>query len=75
MNQRATELFLATTNFTAKSVPLLPGAIVVATHDADREQTENRTPDPYSVRFCVCSPGIQSGRVTPPAEATTTLAA
>ena len=35
INQRATELFLATTNFTAKSVPLLPGCIVVATHDAD----------------------------------------
>ncbi|WP_319428926.1 hypothetical protein [Mycobacterium sp. RTGN5] len=35
VNERATELFLATTKFTAKSVPLLPGAIVVATHDAD----------------------------------------
>jgi len=35
VNVRATELFLATTNFTAKSVPLLPGAIVVASHDAD----------------------------------------
>ena len=35
VNERATELFLATTNFTAKSVPLLPGCIVVATHDAD----------------------------------------
>lgn len=35
VNVRATELLLATTTFTAKSVPLLPGAIVVATHDAD----------------------------------------
>ncbi|SBS76057.1 conserved hypothetical protein [uncultured Mycobacterium sp.] len=35
VNERATELLLATTNFTAKSVPLLPGCIVVATHDAD----------------------------------------
>ena len=34
-NQRATELLLATTTFTAKSVPLLRGCIVVATHDAD----------------------------------------
>lgn len=35
VNTRATELFLATTKFTAKSVPLLPGSIVVATHDVD----------------------------------------
>ncbi|WP_445167730.1 hypothetical protein ACTXG7_28770 [Mycolicibacterium sp. Dal123E01] len=35
VNVRATELFLATTKFTGKSVPLLPGCIVVATHDAD----------------------------------------
>jgi hypothetical protein len=35
VNEHATELFLATTNFTAKSVPLPPGCIVVATHDAD----------------------------------------
>jgi hypothetical protein len=34
-NVRATELLLATTNFNAKSVPLLPGSVVVATHDAD----------------------------------------
>lgn len=35
INQHATEILLATTNFTAKSVPLLPGCVVVATHDAD----------------------------------------
>jgi hypothetical protein len=35
VNQRATESLLATTKFTARSVPLLPGCIVVATHDAD----------------------------------------
>jgi hypothetical protein len=34
-NRRATELLLATTKFTARSVPLLRGCIVVATHDAD----------------------------------------
>lgn len=34
-NRTATELLLATTNFTAKSVPLLRGCVVVATHDAD----------------------------------------
>lgn len=34
-NRRATELLLATTTFTAKSVPLLRGCVVVATHDAD----------------------------------------
>jgi hypothetical protein len=35
INQRATELLLTTTTFTPKSVPLLRGCIVVATHDAD----------------------------------------
>jgi len=35
VNRHATELLLATTNFTAKNVPLLRGAVVVATHDAD----------------------------------------
>jgi len=35
VNRRATELLLATTNFSAKNVPLLHGSIVVATHDAD----------------------------------------
>lgn len=35
VNQIATELLLATTEFTAKSVPLLRGSVVVATHDAD----------------------------------------
>lgn len=35
VNRRATELLLATTTFTAKTVPLLRGAVVVATHDAD----------------------------------------
>ncbi|GFM17749.1 MULTISPECIES: hypothetical protein [Mycobacteriaceae] len=34
-NRAATELLLATTNFTATSVPLLRGCVVVATHDAD----------------------------------------
>lgn len=34
-NRRATELLLATTGFTAKSVPLLRGCVVVATHDTD----------------------------------------
>ena len=34
-NQTATELLLATTNFTAKNVPLLRGCVVVATHDSD----------------------------------------
>jgi hypothetical protein len=34
-NRIATELLLATTNFTAKTVPLLPGCVVIATHDAD----------------------------------------
>lgn len=35
VNRAATELLLATTTFTAKNVPLLRGAIVLATHDAD----------------------------------------
>ncbi|BBY26827.1 hypothetical protein [Mycolicibacterium sediminis] len=35
VNQSATELLLATTPFTAGTVPLLHGAVVVATHDAD----------------------------------------
>jgi hypothetical protein len=35
VNRRATELLLATTSFDAKTVPLLRGSIVVATHDAD----------------------------------------
>lgn len=34
-NRSATELLLATTSFTAKTVPLLRGCIVVATHDSD----------------------------------------
>ncbi|ART70062.1 hypothetical protein BTO20_17085 [Mycobacterium dioxanotrophicus] len=34
-NRRATELLLATTGFTPKTVPLLRGGVVVATHDAD----------------------------------------
>ncbi|MFV8167384.1 hypothetical protein ACNQVK_35625 [Mycobacterium sp. 134] len=37
VNRRATELLLATTTFNAKTVPLLRGCIVVATHDADGE--------------------------------------
>ena len=35
VNRSATELLLATTNFTAKTVPLLRGGIVVATHNGD----------------------------------------
>lgn len=35
VNRRATQLLLATTGFTAKTVPLLHGAVVVATHDSD----------------------------------------
>jgi hypothetical protein len=35
VNRAATELLLATTTFTARTVPLLHGAVVVATHDAD----------------------------------------
>jgi hypothetical protein len=34
-NRIATEILLATTRFTAKTVPLLHGCVVVATHDAD----------------------------------------
>ncbi|KWX68032.1 hypothetical protein [Mycobacterium sp. NAZ190054] len=34
-NQFATELLMATTDFTARTVPLLRGSVVVATHDAD----------------------------------------
>ena len=34
-NRGATELLMTTTAFTAKSVPLLRGGVVVATHDAD----------------------------------------
>jgi hypothetical protein len=34
-NQIATELLLATTTFSAKTVPLLRGCVVIATHDAD----------------------------------------
>lgn len=34
-NRCATELLLATTTFTPKTVPLLHGNVVVATHDAD----------------------------------------
>jgi hypothetical protein len=34
-NRSATEILLATTSFTAKTVPLLHGCVVVATHDAD----------------------------------------
>ncbi|MED5811380.1 hypothetical protein VST63_03330 [Mycolicibacterium sp. 050232] len=37
VNRKATELLLATTVFTPKSVPLLRGCVVVATHDADGE--------------------------------------
>lgn len=35
VNRAATELLLTTTTFSAKSVPLLRGSVVVATHDAD----------------------------------------
>jgi hypothetical protein len=34
-NHRATGLLLATTTFTAKTVPLLRGGVVVATHESD----------------------------------------
>jgi hypothetical protein len=34
VNRSATEILLATTRFTAKTVPLLRGAVVVATHDS-----------------------------------------
>lgn len=35
VNRAATELLLATTQLNAKSVPLLRGAVVMATHDSD----------------------------------------
>ncbi|WP_083406297.1 hypothetical protein [Mycolicibacterium rutilum] len=35
INRRATELLLATTAFTPKTVPLLRGCVVIATHDHD----------------------------------------
>lgn len=35
VNRPATELLLATTRLNAKSVPLLRGAVVIATHDSD----------------------------------------
>jgi hypothetical protein len=35
VNTVATELLLATTNFTARTVPLLRGCVVIATHDSD----------------------------------------
>jgi hypothetical protein len=35
VNAAATELLLATTSFTAKTVPLLRGCVVIATHDSD----------------------------------------
>jgi hypothetical protein len=35
VNRSATKMLLATTQFTAKTVPLLHGAVVVATHDSD----------------------------------------
>jgi hypothetical protein len=34
-NRNATEILLATGRFTAKTVPLLRGCVVVATHDSD----------------------------------------
>jgi hypothetical protein len=34
INRSATEMLLATTQFTAKTVPILYGAVVVATHDS-----------------------------------------
>jgi len=34
-NTIATELLMATTNFTARTVPLLRGCVVIATHDSD----------------------------------------
>ena len=37
VNRPATELLLATTSFGAKSVPLLRGGVVIATHDSDGE--------------------------------------
>jgi hypothetical protein len=35
VNRSATEMLLATTQFTAKTVPLLRGGVVIATHDSD----------------------------------------
>ncbi|HVQ99175.1 MAG TPA: hypothetical protein VMS16_10305 [Mycobacterium sp.] len=35
VSRSATEMLLATTRFTAKTVPLLRGGVVVATHDSD----------------------------------------
>lgn len=35
VNRSATEMLLATTRFNARTVPLLRGAVVVATHDSD----------------------------------------
>ncbi len=35
VNRNATELLLATTTFDAKTVPLLRGGVVIATHDFD----------------------------------------
>ncbi len=35
VNRNATEMLLANTQFTAKTVPLLRGGVVLATHDAD----------------------------------------
>src|SRR3984957_5252193 len=37
VNRSATEMLLATTRFTAKTVPLLRGAVVVATHNSAGE--------------------------------------
>jgi hypothetical protein len=37
VNRSATEMLLATTRFSAKTVPLLCGAVVVATHDSAGE--------------------------------------
>lgn len=34
VNRSATEMLLATTRFTAETVPLLRGAVVIATHDS-----------------------------------------
>lgn len=35
VNRNATDMLLATTRFTAKTVPLLRGGVVLATHDAE----------------------------------------
>jgi hypothetical protein len=37
VNRSATEMLLVTSRFTAKTVPLLRGGVVVATHDSDGE--------------------------------------